>query len=116
MTASLQGRPLGKRHLVAFALLQVVVMLLAISNESLWIDEFWTAHFAAMGSFKSLLDLLLVPSGSQTPLHFVHFYLWGLLNPTGEFFFRLGNLPLFVAGLTFSVSGFLMRYIAADNY
>ncbi len=98
MTASLQGRPLGKRHLVAFALLQVVVMLLAVSNESLWIDEFWTAHFAAMGSFKSLLDLLLVPSGSQTPLHFVHFYLWGLLNPTGEFFFRLGNLPLFVAG------------------
>jgi hypothetical protein len=77
---------------------QVAVMLMAISNESLWIDEFWTAHFAAMGSLRSFYDLLMVPSGSQTPLHFVHFYLWGLLNPSGEFLFRLGNLPLFVAG------------------
>jgi hypothetical protein len=73
-------------------------MLLAISNESLWIDEFWTAHFGAMESFKAFIELLLVPNGSQTPLHFLHFYLWGMLNPAGEFFFRLANLPLFVAG------------------
>ncbi|MDP3824274.1 MAG: hypothetical protein Q8R33_22610 [Burkholderiales bacterium] len=82
----------------AFALSQIVVMLLAISNESLWIDEFWTAHFGAMESFKTFYDLLVVPSGSQTPLHFLHFYLWGLFSPAGEFFFRLANLPLFVAG------------------
>ena len=81
-----------------FALTQIAVMLVAISNESLWIDEFWTAHFGAIESFRSFYELLLVPSGSQTPLHFVHFYLWGLLSPAGEFFFRLANLPLFVAG------------------
>ena len=81
-----------------FALTQIVVMLLAISNESLWIDEFWTAHFGAMESFKAFFELLLVPSGSQTPLHFLHFYLWGLFSPSSEFFFRLANLPLFVAG------------------
>jgi hypothetical protein len=81
-----------------FILLQVAVMLLAISNESLWIDEFWTAHFAALGSFKDFFELLLVPSGSQTPLHFLHFYLWGQVAPAGEFVLRLANLPLFVAG------------------
>ena len=86
------------RQLLGFALLQVLVMLLAISGESLWIDEFWTAHFAAIGSFKAFFDLLLVPSGSQTPLHFLHFYLWGQLEPASEYLFRLANLPLFVAG------------------
>ena len=55
-----------------FALTQIAVMLVAISNESLWIDEFWTAHFGAIESFRSFYELLLVPSGSQTPLHF-----WG---------------------------------------
>ena len=85
-------------RLGAFALSQVAVMFLAISNESLWIDEFWTAYFGAIDSFKAFWELLLVPSGSQTPLHFLHFYLWGKLNPTSEFFFRLANLPLFVAG------------------
>lgn len=81
-----------------FALGQIAVMLLAVSNESLWIDEFWTAHFGAIDSFKAFYELLLVPSGSQTPLHFLHFYLWGLVAPAGEFFLRLANLPLFVAG------------------
>jgi hypothetical protein len=98
MTARLQRLASDKWRLGVFALIQVAVLLLAISNESLWIDEFWTAHFGAMASFTAFYELLLVPSGSQTPLHFLHFYLWGLLNPAGEFLFRLANLPLFVAG------------------
>jgi uncharacterized membrane protein len=98
MTASLQRLASDQWRLSVFALIQIGVMLLAISNESLWIDEFWTAHFGAMASFKAFYELLLVPSGSQTPLHFLHFYLWGLLNPAGEFLFRLANLPLFAAG------------------
>lgn len=80
------------------ALAQVAVMLVAISNESLWIDEFWTAYFAQTPSFKAFFDLLMVPSGSQTPLHFLHFYLWEQLVPRGEFLMRLANLPVFVAG------------------
>lgn len=98
MTTAPQRKSSDTWQLGAFALTQVAVMLLAISNESLWIDEFWTAHFGAIDSFKTFYELLLVPSGSQTPLHFLHFYLWGLLNPASEFFFRLANLPLFVAG------------------
>ncbi len=98
MTLSLRRPHSDTWRLGVFALTQVVVMLLAISNESLWIDEFWTVHFSALASFKAFVELLLVPSGSQTPLHFLHFYLWGMLNPVGEFWFRLANLPLFVAG------------------
>lgn len=95
------GQSKGLTHawrISVFALIQAGIMLLAISNESLWIDEFWTAHFGAMPSFSEFYALLLVPSGSQTPLHFAHFYFWGLLAPSGEFFLRLANLPLFVAG------------------
>jgi len=98
MSVSQPGLPTGKWWTGLFALTQVAVMLLAISNESLWIDEFWTAHFAALASFKDFLELLLVPNGSQTPLHFLHFYLWGLSHPPGEFLLRLANLPLFVLG------------------
>ena len=98
MSVNAPGLPSGKWWTGLFVLSQIAVMLLAISNESLWIDEFWTAHFAALPSFKAFIDLLLVPNGSQTPLHFLHFYLWGLWGPTGEFFFRLANLPLFLLG------------------
>ena len=98
MNASRPKLPAPIAWIGVFALIQVGIMLLAISNESLWIDEFWTAHFADMHSFKAFYELLLVPSGSQTPLHFLHFYLWGLLAPAGEFMLRLANLPLFVAG------------------
>ena len=98
MNVSQQGLPSGTRWAALFALTQIAVMLLAISNESLWIDEFWTAHFAALPSLKAFYELLLVPNGSQTPLHFLHFYLWGLWNPSGEFLLRLANLPLFLLG------------------
>jgi hypothetical protein len=98
MNVSRHVLPSGVRWTGLFALTQIAVMLLAISNESLWIDEFWTAHFAAMSSFNAFYELLLVPNGSQTPLHFLHFYLWGLWNPPGEFLLRLANLPLFVLG------------------
>ena len=98
MSATFQRPRINPWQVGAFALIQAVVMLLAISNESLWIDEFWTEHFAALESFRAFYELLLVPNGSQTPLHFLHFYLWGQLNLAGEFWFRLANLPLFVAG------------------
>lgn len=98
MTASRHDPPLINGQAGFFVLAQVAVMLVAISNESLWIDEFWTAHFAQLPSFKAFFDLLMVPSGSQTPLHFLHFYLWEQWVPRGEFLMRLANLPVFVVG------------------
>ena len=73
-------------------------MLLAISHESLWIDEFWAAYFATVDSFSQLGDMLFKLSGSQTPLHFAYYYFWGLFFPPSELSLRLANLPLFVLG------------------
>jgi hypothetical protein len=98
MTPRRHDAPWVSPQAALFVLLQVGVMLVAISNESLWIDEFWTAYFAELPSFKSFFDLLVVPSGSQTPLHFLHFYLWEQWVPRGEFLLRLANLPVFVLG------------------
>ncbi len=84
--------------LVFFAVIQVAVMLLAISNESLWIDEFWAAYYAKAGSLHELYKLLLIPSGSQTPLHFIYTYFWGLFVQPSELGLRMANLPLFVIG------------------
>ena len=85
---------------LVFVLLQAGLALAAISNGSLWIDEFWTAHFTTIKSAADLYDLLLIPSGSQTPLHFVYYYFWGFVFPSGELSLRLANLPLFVMGQT----------------
>ena len=73
-------------------------MLLAISSESLWIDEFWTAYFTEVSSLREWVDLVLIPSGSQTPIHFFQFFIWGRLFETTELTLRLANLPLFVIG------------------
>ncbi len=86
------------RTLVLFLALQLGVMALAISAQSLWIDEFWTAHFATLTSLQELIDLVLVPSGSQTPLHFSYYYLWGRLFEPTELALRLANVPLFMLG------------------
>jgi hypothetical protein len=73
-------------------------MLLAISSESLWIDEFWTAYFAEVGSLREWIDLVLIPSGSQTPIHFFHYFVWGKLFESTELALRMANLPLFLLG------------------
>jgi hypothetical protein len=73
-------------------------MLVAISSESLWIDEFVTAYFASLRTLQELREMLLVPSGSQTPLHFAYYFLWGKLGGSSELFLRFANLPLFVLG------------------
>jgi uncharacterized membrane protein len=84
--------------LPAFIVLQVLVMLVAISGESFWIDEFWSAHFAGLPTFGDWVDLVSIPSGSQTPLHFLHMFLWGRVFELSEWALRMANLPLFVLG------------------
>jgi hypothetical protein len=84
--------------LVVFIALQVLVMLLAISGESLWIDEFWTAYFAEVGSLREWVELVLIPKGSQTPIHFFQYFVWGRLFESTELMLRMANLPLFVLG------------------
>ena len=81
-----------------FFMLQTVIFLLAIQNESLWIDEFVTAYFASLDSFDRVYELLFITKGSQTPLHYLYYYAWGLLVQSTEFNLRLANLPFFLFG------------------
>ena len=90
--------PAGRWAIASLLLLQVGVMLAAISHESFWIDEFWNAYFVALDSVAELVAALSAPYGSQTPLHFIYGYLWGQIFPHSEFGLRLSNLPLFVMG------------------
>ena len=88
----------GRWSTAVFLLLNVSIMLLAIGNDSFWIDEFWNAYFASLDSLGSLYQALREPYGSQTPLHFVYGYFWAQASPASEFALRLSNLPLFVLG------------------
>jgi hypothetical protein len=98
MNLRLDSNRVSTTALVVFIALQVGVMLLAISAESLWIDEFWTAYFAEVGSLREWVELVLIPKGSQTPIHFFQYFVWGRLFESTELTLRLANLPLFVLG------------------
>ncbi len=98
MTQSSSRFVASRWSLGGFVLLNAGLMLIAVGNDSFWIDEFWNAHFASLGSFGSLYDALREPYGSQTPLHFVYGYLWAQIAPATEYGLRLSNLPLFVLG------------------
>jgi len=85
-------------RLGTLVLMSAGMMLIAVGNDSFWIDEFWNAYFASLESVGSLYRALREPYGSQTPLHFVYGYWWAQLAPASEFGLRLSNLPLFVLG------------------
>ena len=98
MTAAKLPQPTRRWATASFVLLQVGVMLVAVSHESFWIDEFWNAYFVSLQSLGQLLEALRAPYGSQTPLHFVYGYFWGQYFPHSEAGLRLSNLPLFLMG------------------
>ncbi len=98
MNQSFRSPRVSAPALAVFIILQVLVMSLAISSESLWIDEFWTAYFAEVSSLRQWVELILIPSGSQTPIHFFQYFIWGRLFESTEWTLRLANLPLFVIG------------------
>lgn len=81
-----------------FVLVQVSVMLVAITNESLWIDEFWADCFVLKDSFQGLIEQWSNPQVVLTPLFYLYFYFWGIFFHSGEMVMRLANLPLFVLG------------------
>ena len=63
MTSARLPQPTRPWAAAGFVFLQVGVMLVAISHESFWIDEFWSAYFASLDSVRQLVELLMIPSG-----------------------------------------------------
>ena len=74
-------------------------MLLAISNQSLWFDELYSADFHLIGNLKDMLEQLWInPQFALVPLHYLYYYFWEILFQPEELGLRLANLPLFVMG------------------
>jgi len=100
-----------------WALLALAICFLAISNQSLWIDE---AFMASKASQRTLTDWWhMMPKGSgsdlQMPLYMI--YMWGFAKIFGlaEWTLRAANIPWFVAGAAAFVPAFpkSQRFAAA---
>jgi hypothetical protein len=78
------------------------LMALAITRESLWIDEAWTAWFASHGNARSLLHAVAWTNGSeaQMPGYLLYVFAWVKLFGRGEIALRFANLPFAVLLLT----------------
>lgn len=81
-------------------LLVACVLGLAISNDSLWIDEALTALKAARPSFARWIAAMGEDRGSdlQMPLYMFVLWCWEKIGGSGEWWLRFANAPLFLLG------------------
>ena len=88
-----------------------LVLILAVSRQSLWIDEFYTASNSSHGSLREWGRGLATGLGSnlQTPGYM--FYMWGWIKVAGdsEWALRAAGLIWLVPGLVLMASGFPRR-------
>ena len=86
--------PINKEFFI-LCLISTGIFFLGISNQSLWIDEAWTAFFASQHNIADLITALkkLNAPDIQTPLYLVYTQGWGKLFGTTEYALRLSNLP-----------------------
>lgn len=74
------------------------ILALAITRQSLWIDEAWTAWFAAHANILSVLHALAWAKGSdaQMPGYLLYMHAWVTLFGRSEPALRFANLPFAV--------------------
>ncbi len=92
------------RSLILAVLAAMMCGLVAITSQSLWIDEANSAMKAMQPSFSSFVSTFATAMGSdlQMPLYMVYLWAWEKLAGHSEFALRLANLPWFLlAQLTF---------------
>jgi hypothetical protein len=82
-------------------LLALLVGVLAVSNQSLWIDEAQSATKAMQPSLAQWWTTMVHDKGSDLQMPFYMFYLWAWakLFDTSEIALRAANIPWFAAGL-----------------
>jgi hypothetical protein len=97
---------LGSRLL--WAVLALAVCLVAISSQSLWIDEAFTAAKATQTTLGGWWHAMFTGKGSdlQMPLYMI--YVWGFAKIFGysEWALRAANIPWFILGTTAFISAF----------
>lgn len=82
-------------------MLTVLVVLLAVSNESFWIDEMTCKRIAGSGTWGAFVENIQAEGGSdsQMPLFQVMMFVWNELAGGDEWGFRLINVFLFLIGM-----------------
>ena len=90
------------RHLIIALSASIAIGLIAITAESLWIDELMSAFLAMADNFGAYKErtAMLNTSDIQMPFYMFYIYLWENLLGHGERILRLANLPWFVFGVT----------------
>jgi hypothetical protein len=89
-------------------LFSLLVGGIAISNQSLWIDEAWSAAKAMQPSLGSWWATMASDKGSDLQMPFYMLYLWAWAKAFGasEIALRASNLPWFAAGVLALLWGF----------
>lgn len=82
------------------------VGIVAVSSQSLWIDEAHSAIKAMIPSFERYLQTMMLNRGSdlQMPLYMLMLWAWEKVAGHSEFALRAMNIPLFVAAISITVS------------
>ncbi len=95
--------PLAQHRLLLPAVLVVssAVAVLAITNESFWIDELMSAFLATADSFEDYKERneRLSSSDIQMPLYMAYLWLWQKFVGSSEMVLRLANVPWFLFGI-----------------
>ena len=102
---------------LALVLCASVLLALAVTRQSLWIDEAYVAWFASQPSYHAMLSTLWAYRGSesQMPLYLVYMRAWVQMFGRGEIALRLANLPfaaLLLAAMSWASAGLLRRRYA----
>ena len=79
-----------------------LIGVIAISSDSLWIDEFMTHKFASLPSINGMFECIFEEKGSEAQMPFYVSYMWlyEKLFSIGEFSLRASALPFFITGMT----------------
>jgi len=100
---SASSEPTPERHrtqllMLSPWLLLLLTIALAVTRQSLWIDEGFTSWFVSRASFKSFLRSLIGPPPGDAQLLFYLSYMWGWVNIFGrsEVALRAANTPFFL--------------------
>lgn len=91
---------ISTRWIVLLLGISLMAGLVAVSPESFWIDEGWTAFFAAQPDFGSLAAAMKIETVSdvQVPFYVAYLWVWEKAFGPGEWTLRAANLPWLLLG------------------
>jgi hypothetical protein len=86
------------RTVLVLSVATALLLCLAITHQSLWIDEAFTTAFTAPSSVRHLIEAILREKSSeaQMPLYNIYIWAWAKLFGISEYALRTSNIPFAV--------------------